>query len=60
MDTVNKTIVKSRAEPRSVMMCSPKYFEVLDEKNVYMKGNVVEKQLALQQWEILFNIYGKL
>jgi len=60
MDSITMAIVKAKAEPRSVLMCSPKYFDVLDVKNVHMKGNVVNKLLAVQQWEILYNIYENL
>jgi N-dimethylarginine dimethylaminohydrolase len=41
--------------PRKVLLCPPDYFDVVDEKNVHMKGQQgqVNKPLARQQWQAL-------
>lgn len=41
--------------PRKVLLCPPDHFDVVDEKNVHMKGQQgrVDKALAKKQWQIL-------
>jgi len=34
-------------------MCSPEYFTVRDVKNPFMAGSVVDRDLAVRQWEAL-------
>lgn len=49
-------------QPRKVLLASPKYFEVLDVKNFYMRKNVrlVDREKAMKQWSNLHNIYQSL
>jgi len=49
-------------EPTKVLMCTPDYFDIVDQKNVYMnnKKNPFNKSEALVQWKNLFNIYQHL
>ena len=48
--------------PHRLLMCRPEYFDVIDTKNPFMEGNIgrVDRQMALQQWEDLRTIYGRL
>jgi N-dimethylarginine dimethylaminohydrolase len=54
--------IPNREEPRKVLMCSPEYFDIVDVKNVHMEGNigVLQKTVAVKQWEDLKNIYNSL
>ncbi len=50
--------------PKSVLLCPPDYFDVLDVKNPYMVGQAgtIDKALARRQWEALrqaFEAAGK-
>jgi len=51
-----------RKEPLKVLLCTPDYFEVVDVKNPYMKGNLnaTDKEKAMQQWNLLKDIYLRL
>lgn len=51
--------VATREQPRSVLMCSPDYFDVVDTKNVHMEGNVgsIDKQEAMRQWLAIHDQY---
>jgi len=51
--------LKTRKEPRKVLMCSPDFFDIIDVKNPYMLGNSgqVNKIEARKQWETLKNVY---
>lgn len=44
-----------RLSTDSILMCEPTYFDVIDVKNSFMKGNqnAVDKRLALSQWKSL-------
>jgi len=54
--------LKRREEPLNLLMCSPEYFDILDVKNIHMIGNesLLNKDLALQQWQDLYNTYQNL
>lgn len=56
------TEVDSRLEPDRVLLCSPDYFDIVDEKNVHMQGNIGQTNQAKvrQEWESLKNIYDGL
>ncbi len=49
-------------QPRKVLLATPKYFDVVDVKNVYMRRNLklVDKEKAMQQWSNLHNVYQTL
>ncbi len=49
--------VPARHEPRKVLVCTPDYFDVVDVKNVHMKGKKVNKKEAATQWEKLWSVY---
>ncbi|HUD06598.1 MAG TPA: arginine deiminase-related protein [Candidatus Saccharimonadales bacterium] len=45
---------------KSVLMCPPTYFEIEYEINPWMsKDNPVDPELALQQWQAIYDIYTK-
>lgn len=48
--------------PRKVLLCPPDYFDVVDEKNVHMKGQQgkVSKSVAKKQWQALRDACDKL
>lgn len=54
--------IPHRNEPVNVLMCSPDYFDIVDEKNVHMQGNVgsTSKAEVSRQWEGLKNAYDHL
>jgi N-dimethylarginine dimethylaminohydrolase len=54
--------IAERPEPKKVLMCSPDYFDIVDEKNVHMHAQIgsVEKQKALDQWTALKQTYESL
>ncbi len=54
IDTISK-----RAEPDKVLMCSPDYFDIIDEKNVHMSGHKgnISKDKAMAQWDALRLVY---
>ncbi|HUH75066.1 MAG TPA: arginine deiminase family protein [Chitinophagales bacterium] len=45
--------------PKGILMVTPKYFDVVDVKNPYMKGQIgnVKTQLAQQQWNNLYAVF---
>lgn len=45
--------------PKGILMITPKYFDVVDVKNPYMKGQIgnVKTQLARQQWNNLYAVF---
>ena len=47
---------------RKVLMCKPDHFDIVDVKNVHMRGagDTLNKKLAKKQWSNLLNIYQKL
>jgi len=51
-----------REEPRRVLLCSPSHFDIVDEKNVHMAGQVgkVNKEAVSQQWQELRSVYEDL
>ncbi|GIV34954.1 MAG: amidinotransferase [Chitinophagales bacterium] len=51
--------VPLRPEPRKVLMCAPDFFDIVDEKNVHMQGQIghLDKQLAIRQWQSLLEVY---
>jgi N-dimethylarginine dimethylaminohydrolase len=53
--------LRTRKEPRRVLMCSPDFFDIIDIKNPYMAGHSgqVNKIEARTQWETLKGIYDK-
>jgi len=48
--------------PSGILMVSPEYFNVVDIKNTYMRGNLnkVNLSLAQQQWEDLYSTFKSL
>lgn len=53
--------IPEQAVPRKVLMCSPEYFDIIDEKNPHMAGNRgIDKAQAAAQWNNLKSIYQKL
>jgi len=48
--------------PDKILLCHPQFFEVVDEKNVHMKGQIgkINKDKALLQWESLVLAYQKI
>ncbi|TAH26052.1 MAG: hypothetical protein EAZ07_05015 [Cytophagales bacterium] len=59
---LSKKELENRIEPRKVLLCSPKYFQVIDAKNVHMGSNIgkTNPTKAYQQWESLKAAYLKL
>jgi N-dimethylarginine dimethylaminohydrolase len=51
--------LSKRSEPEKVLMSSPEFFDIIDEKNVYMSGQLgnVSKSKAYAQWEQLRDVY---
>lgn len=49
---LKKTFLRERALPKGVLMCRPDHFEVMDEKNYFMRGQQgkVNRNRALRQW----------
>lgn len=49
-------------DAHKVLLCHPQWFEVVDEKNVHMKGQKgnIDKTKALEQWEKLVYEYKKI
>lgn len=49
-------------DPNKVLLCHPQWFDVIDEKNVHMKGQKgnIDKTKALLQWEKLVYEYKKI
>jgi len=54
--------IKPRKEPLKVLLCSPEFFDIIDVKNAHMEGQegMLNKEIALKQWNDLKNIYEKL
>lgn len=54
--------IADRNEPTRVLMCSPDYFDIVDEKNVHMQGNIgqTDKALVNNQWQQLKTAYDAL
>jgi N-dimethylarginine dimethylaminohydrolase len=54
--------VENRQDPDRVLLCSPDYFDIVDEKNVHMQGNigVTDKVKVMQEWTALKEIYDGL
>jgi N-dimethylarginine dimethylaminohydrolase len=54
--------IGDRQDPTRVLLCSPDHFDIVDEKNVHMAGNVglTNKKLVQQQWQELKAVYDKL
>lgn len=54
--------VPHRDDPAKVLLCSPDYFDIVDEKNVHMQGNIgqTDKALVQAQWNALKNAYDGL
>lgn len=61
VDFTTETL-KSRPTARKVLMVTPKYFEVIDVKNVHMQEYVgaTDKSLATAQWDALKAVYDQL
>ncbi len=57
-------LIKPSISPdaHKVLLCHPQWFEVIDEKNVHMKGQKgnIDKTKALLQWEKLVFAYKKI
>lgn len=57
-------LIKPSISPdaHKVLLCHPQWFEVIDEKNVHMKGQKgnIDKAKALLQWERLVFAYKKI
>lgn len=53
------TEIPDRKEPRSVLISTPEYFDIVDVKNVHMQGNIggLNKNLAVKQWSDLKAVY---
>jgi N-dimethylarginine dimethylaminohydrolase len=49
-------------KPFKVLMCEPRFFDVIYSGNEFMKSNIgnVDKEKALNQWNALKNIYSEL
>ncbi len=49
----------TRSEPRGLLMCGPEYFDVIDEKNVHMRGQKgrIDKAKAQAQWNQLRSVF---
>ncbi len=56
------TDIPSRREPARVLMSSPEYFDIVDEKNVHMAGQIgkSDKNAVKQQWQSLYDSYAAL
>lgn len=56
------TEVGNRPDPTRVLLCSPDHFDIIDEKNVHMAGNIgqTNKELVQQQWNSLKTTYDNL
>jgi N-dimethylarginine dimethylaminohydrolase len=63
-DSISFTIadIADRQEPSSVLLCSPTYFDIVDEKNVHMQGNIgkTDKEAVNAQWNALKSTYDSL
>lgn len=49
--------LKDRQEPRRIILVQPDFYDVIDVKNPYMTGEIVDKKLARQQWQNMVDIY---
>jgi N-dimethylarginine dimethylaminohydrolase len=54
--------VAARKDPARVLLCSPEHFDIVDEKNVHMQGNIgsTDKKLVTEQWNALLSAYQSL
>lgn len=54
--------IANRSEYEHVLLCTPDYFDIVDEKNVHMKGNAGSTVRAdvLKQWQELKHTYDSL
>ena len=54
--------VETRQDPKRVLMCSPDHFDIVDEKNVHMAGNIgqTNREAVAQQWQQLKDAYDGL
>ncbi len=58
----NISDIPGREEPQNVLMSSPEYFDIIDEKNVHMQGHIgnTNKEMVQQQWQALRQAYLEL
>lgn len=54
------TELQSRQPQLKLLLATPDYFDLVDEKNIYMKQNHIDAELAFKQWEYLKNVYLQL
>lgn len=52
---------KEMSSPRGILLVSPEYFDVVDIKNPYMKGQIgnIKSDKAVQQWKNLYTAFEK-
>src|SRR5690349_9908748 len=50
---------ESRREPLVALMCSPDHFNIVDVKNIHMKGNEgkVDEALFKTQWQSIYDAF---
>jgi N-dimethylarginine dimethylaminohydrolase len=49
--------LKERKEPSRIMLVQPDFYDVIDVKNPYMTGEIVDHKQARQQWQSLVEVY---
>jgi len=49
-----------RGPQQNVLLTTPDFFDVIDVKNVYMEGSVIDRKLARRQWQQLRDTYEEL
>lgn len=61
-DAIKFEQLESRVEPKRILLCDPKHFEVKDNKNPFMEGNLnnVDRELAVSQWNAIKHLYESL
>jgi N-dimethylarginine dimethylaminohydrolase len=49
--------LKERKEPARIILVKPDFYDVIDVKNPYMKGEIVDHAKARNQWQSLVEVY---
>lgn len=52
--------LEDRGPQQNVLLTIPDYFDVIDVKNVYMEGSIIDRRLAKRQWQQLRDTYEAL
>lgn len=62
LETLDLGSFPSRREPERILMCEPRFFDIVDAKNPFMTDNLhcVDRALAASQWRELVDLLGNL